>query len=278
VVTTILVGSFRRMSGGSTLVVRREFQTSLLGCLETHAMATQGWLSNWTTLSATFCSGHRTAFLGVPRRLNATRGRLKIPRLSSAALFLVYTALITGCASSGAAKYAAVTPANIAAEVKTSSQQESPNLIIFTGPKIDSRGGFGAFASDLMLSGGATMSTSAFLQGTRAQDLSVAHQIVVTVLYGNLLGVYRDYDRAAIVGIDDALQVNPLRRHKQYTTSGVTMTETVEITISEAVLRGQTATTMVAKLSNVDGNVEQFEIPGSYISGYLLAVEQGSKP
>ncbi|MCF7981465.1 MAG: hypothetical protein K9K86_05730 [Pseudomonadales bacterium] len=196
--------------------------------------------------------------------------------IASITLYLIYSLFIVGCASSGVAKYGGAQPEDVASEVRI-SVGEAPDLLQFTGPLISERAGFGEFTKG-MLKGGANFGSQISFEGTQSADLTNVHQIIVQLQYTNLGGVYRRYDRAGIEGLDEQLTVSTLSMDRHYQINSVNMTEAVAITVQEAVLRKLALTSsVVLKLGNASGNIEQLVIPGSYIKGYLLAVDRATQ-
>ena len=191
-------------------------------------------------------------------------------------LCAAFVLLLGACASSEVAKYEAVNPEDIAAEVEVTPSGSAGDSYQFKGPAIDVRAGFGDFASG-MLRGGSEFGSSISLQGAYSPASSISHTIVAQLQYTNLLGVYRRYDRAGIDGIDH-LNVTTLDTYKQFTPNSVNMTETVGIAISEADLRSRTASGLVLRIATESGNLQELAIPASYISGYLLAVDRSIVP
>jgi len=184
--------------------------------------------------------------------------------------------VLAACASSDVDKFSASSPEMISTAIEVRQSDTVPSLYTFTGPSIDTRAGYGAFAKG-MLRGGSNLGSAVSLSGTQQSDGQVSHRFVAALQYTNLGGVYREYDHAGIDGVEN-LRVEPVSRKKQYTPNGVIMTETLGVTIEDAALRSISSADLTLQLSNDSGNLETLEIPANYLRAYLLAVDRTLQP
>lgn len=174
---------------------------------------------------------------------------------------------LVGCASSEIATYDALSSADVAKNVSISRDSERT---VFTAPKINTRASFGEFSKGMM-TGGSNFSSAITLQGEQTPDNVTTHWLYAEVVYTNLGGIYRDYDRAGIEGIAK-LNVVPVSMDRHYNINSVNMTEIVKIEIAEAELRAREASGLILRLMDDSDNLIEFNVPPSYIGGYLLSL------
>lgn len=194
-------------------------------------------------------------------------------RLSPVAMSgLLLPAFLVACASSDVDRFAVADPDSIVTDIAVRPSDSAPGLYTFSGPSIDVRAGYGAFAKG-MLRGGSGLGSAISLHGTQTAPERVEHRIVATLQYTNLGGAYRMYDRAGIEGVD-ALTVETVDRHKQFTPNGVIMTEMIAVGIGDAVLRSLQDADIILRVGTDSGNLQTLQIPRNYIIAYLRAVDR----
>ena len=163
------------------------------------------------------------------------------------------------------------TPDQIASQVKVISEPEG-NYKVVTGPLINVRAGFGKFSANLLTGGGAGFGNSLFLEAKGSLEKDWSYRLIASIQYTNLGGVYRHYDKAGIEGAPD-LEVVILDMDKQFTINSINMTETLGISIEQEILTNNLTTGFTFRIADSSNNIEELNVPSSYIKGFLQAVE-----
>jgi hypothetical protein len=182
--------------------------------------------------------------------------------------FTLAAASMGGCATSEVVTYSTASPAEIADKI---TLEKETNRTIYKAPRLNTRAGFGEFSAG-MLSGGANFSSAIWIEGEKPAGTPGSHWLITEVVYTNLGGIYRDYDRAGIEGIA-ALKVIPVSKDRHYNINSVNMTEIIKVEIAEAELRTRETSGFVLRLMDDSDNLVEYSVPANYIGGYLRAYD-----
>jgi hypothetical protein len=164
-------------------------------------------------------------------------------------------------------------PQQISEKVKTTLDESSPGDKTVRAPPISVRAGFGAFSKGLLLGGGASFGNWFHLEAVRDVSGIWSCQIIASLQYTNLGGIYRRYDKAGIEGTAPLTLVT-LDMNKQFTINSINMTETLSVALQEPFLRERIDTGFTLVITDDSGNREELAVPASYVAGFLLALEE----
>jgi hypothetical protein len=184
---------------------------------------------------------------------------------------LVLTLTVSSC--SNIDKIEKASPQQLGDEVRIAYDENNPSIKTVRGSDISVLVSFGKAYTGLLLGGGTSIGSSVHLEAIRNALGVWNYQVVASIQYTNLGGVYRHYDKAGIEG-EPPLELVTLGMNKHFTVNSINMTEIVSVNLQEELLKSKANSGFTLIITDGSSNKEELLIPASYVTGFLLTTRE----